>query len=58
MEDEQAELVSGILFCPVCCSNVDVVAPNFSVQEFECESCQQTWTMRVLESRLASHSMS
>jgi formate dehydrogenase maturation protein FdhE len=52
---------SSIGFCPVCCSNVDIVVPpsetEDDVHEFECANCGQKWTMHVDPDRFAQHSI-
>lgn len=48
---------SGIVFCPMCCSNVDVLAFDGDVVELMCNSCEQVWTMLIEVERFAQHSI-
>jgi hypothetical protein len=45
----------AILYCPVCCTNVDVTEPG--EQSFECTSCGTKWSVTVEAKIVAEHSM-
>lgn len=45
-----------ILVCPCCASTVDAEASP-DIQQFECLSCGQTWSMVVDAGRQAAHSL-
>jgi len=49
------EFRGEILFCPCCCSPVDVSVPGQT--GFECVNCGQTWTMAVNSERQAEFSI-
>lgn len=48
--------VPVILVCPCCASTVDAHATT-EIQQFECVSCGQTWSMVVDADRQAAHSL-
>ena len=50
-----SKFFSAIVFCPLCCSQVDVMKSG--VQELDCGACGQTWTMDVDPDRVAAHSL-
>ena len=49
------EFRGGILFCPCCCSPLDLMDPDQTA--FECVNCSQTWSMLVDVERLANASI-
>jgi hypothetical protein len=51
-----SKLVSVIVFCPCCCSNIDLIEADGTDVEVSCE-CGQTWTMKLDEERLLANGM-
>lgn len=51
------EVKQHIVFCPVCCSNVDVEGRDGQRVEVECGSCGQPWQMELDSDRITKHSM-
>ncbi len=47
---------SVIIVCPCCASSIDAY-PTDDLQEFECVSCGQTWTMLVDYDRISTFSL-
>lgn len=50
-----SEFAGAILYCPVCCTNVDV--DEAGQQEFECDTCRTKWSVTVDPEITAAHSM-
>ncbi len=48
--------MNTILVCPCCASPVDA-QPHSRPQNFECEVCEQKWTMVVDHKRTSEHSL-
>jgi uncharacterized Zn finger protein len=48
----------AIVFCPVCCSNVDVEDSPGTEVRLECVSCGQVWVMEFSPDRIAQYSPS
>ena len=46
---------SAVLFCPVCCSTIDVTEEG--EQELQCVSCETEFKMKVDPKVIAAHSM-
>lgn len=50
-----AEFEGGVIFCPLCCSKIDLVREDMTV--FECYNCGQRWGMTIDPDRLAQYSI-
>lgn len=49
--------LSVIMFCPVCCSNIDVEGADGETVSLECISCEAVFTVTLDAVKIAKHSM-
>jgi hypothetical protein len=55
--DERSQVESLILFCPVCCSTVEIEAQDGDQPTLICTSCDQEFSMTISLARLRAHSI-
>lgn len=51
----QEEFTGVVIFCPVCCSNLD--ASDWGVKQYECNNCTTVFQVNILPEVVAEHSM-
>jgi len=50
---EDTELFTAIIFCPVCCSNLD--SEGIGAQEFTCQQCGTMFSVTIEPAIIAEH---
>jgi len=53
--DEPVEFNGAIIYCPVCCTNID--ATEDGEQSFECNNCETKFTVVIDKEKVAVHAM-
>lgn len=53
----EVEPISIIMFCPVCCSNIDVEGIDGETVTLECVTCEVSFTVTLDAAKIAKHSM-
>ena len=51
--DPARQFIGAVIFCPVCCTNVD--ADEYGEQSFECLTCGTKFTVNIDPQIIATH---